>query len=98
METRSKTRSKSRNNSRIQRNNDVNSIDLLNKKKSRRGKLIKSQEFIKIEDNNNNNISVIIEDNKKKKMIKKKMIKKKMIKKKMIKSRIKLKTKEKMTK
>ena len=45
------TRSKSRNNSRIQRNNDVNSNVLLNKK-NRLGKLIRSQEFIKIEDNN----------------------------------------------
>ena len=33
METRSKTRSKSRNNSRIQRDDDVNSLDLLKKKK-----------------------------------------------------------------
>ena len=32
---------------------------------NRREKLIKSREFIRIEDNNNNNISVMIEDNKK---------------------------------
>ena len=61
------TRSKSRNKERIEINNDINDIDLLNTKKNRRGKLIKSQEFIRIEDNNNNNnnISAMIEDNKK---------------------------------
>ena len=60
------TKSKSRNNKRIERSNIID-IDLLKKKKNRHGKLIKSQEFIRIEDNNNNNnkISVMIEDNKK---------------------------------
>ena len=58
-------RSKSRNNSRIERNNDENDIDLLSKKKDRHGNLIKNQELKEIEDNNNNNISVMIEDNKK---------------------------------
>ena len=57
-------RSKSINNSRIERNNDINDIDLLSKKKDRHGKLIKSKELIEIEDNINNNISVMIEDNK----------------------------------
>ena len=59
------TRSKSRNNGRIERNNDVNDIDMLSKKKKRDGELIKNQESVKVEDNNINNISVTIEDNKK---------------------------------
>ena len=56
---------KSRNNERIERNNDINDINLFNTKKDRHGRLIKSQELKQIDDNNNNNISVIIENNKK---------------------------------
>ena len=57
----SRSQTKSRNNERIERSNDAD-VDLLNIKKNRHGKLIKSQESMK---NEENNISVVIEDDKK---------------------------------